>query len=273
MRKQTRLLVICCSLLVLFIISCQKVININLNAASPAIVIVGNINDQPGPYTVTLSQTVNFSQPNTFPPVSGAFITIADNAGNTDTLVETSTAGTYNTKKITGVPGRTYTLTVVANGQTYTSVSAMPQAVTFDTLVVIQHIGGGFGGFRHGSDTTYSAEAEFQDPATVISYYRFIETLNDTLLTNINSFSDQYSIGLYIAYPLRAEGHPLLLDDSLKVEMQCIDKGTYLYLSTVGEASGSTNVTPSNPVSNISNNALGYFSAHTSRFRSVKVVP
>src|ERR1700722_4665701 len=54
---------------VLFIASCQKVINIDLNSASPAMIIVGNVNDQPGPYTVTLSQTVNFSQPNTFPAV------------------------------------------------------------------------------------------------------------------------------------------------------------------------------------------------------------
>jgi hypothetical protein len=57
----------------------------------------------------------------------------------------------------------------------------------------------------------------------------------------------------------------------VKVEMQCIDLGTYTYLSTFNEASGNTNVTPYNPVSNISNNALGYFSAHTSRYRAVKV--
>ena len=97
--------------------SCQKVINIDLNSVSPTIVIVGNLNDQPGPYTVTLNQTVNFSQPNTFPTVDGAFVTIADNAGTIDTLFETTTLGTYHTKKIMGVPGRTYTLSVTSNGK------------------------------------------------------------------------------------------------------------------------------------------------------------
>src|SRR5580698_1411472 len=118
MKKRYWLLAIGCWLLA---VGCQKVINIDLNSASPAIVIVGNINDQPGPYTVTLSQTVNFSQPNTFPAVSGAFISIADNTGFIDTLFETSVPGTYNTKKIMGMPGRTYTLKVIAGGQTYTS--------------------------------------------------------------------------------------------------------------------------------------------------------
>jgi len=245
-----------------FVISCQKVINIDLNSASPAIVIVGNVNDQPGPYTVTLNQTVNFSDPNTFPAISGAFITISDNAGTTDTLTETA-PGVYHTKKIIGVAGRTYNLTVEVNGQIYTSSSTMPQAVPFDTLIVIQQ-----NGFR---DTNLYPQAQFQDPVAVSNYYRFIETRNDTLQTRIFTIDDQFSNGRYIDYTLRSDTG-LAIGDSVKVEMQCIDQGAYQYFSTFREASGSSvNVTPSNPVSNISNNALGYFSAHTSRFKAIKV--
>src|SRR6185312_7927452 len=145
--KYSWLLVIGFSLLA---IGCQKVINIDLNSASPAIVIIGNINDQPGPYTVTLSQTVNFSAPNTFPPINGAFVTIADNAGNIDTLVETI-QGTYITKRIMGVAGRTYSLTVTANGQTYTASSTMPQVVKFDTLEIIKMANN----FRAGDTAIY----------------------------------------------------------------------------------------------------------------------
>jgi len=249
------------------ITSCQKVINIDLNSASPAIVITGNISNLPGPYTVTLSQTVNFSQPNSFPPVTGAFVTIADNAGNTDTLTETS-AGTYQTSSITGVPGRTYILTVVANGQTYTAASTMPQPVTFDTLTIIKKTGLGFK--NGGNDTNLLPRAGFLDPAGIANYYRFIETRNDTLLSNIYITSDEYRDGLYINYNLHTDTS-LAVNDSVKVEMQCIDKPTYQYFQTFNEASGSTNVTPSNPVSNISNNALGYFSAHASEYRAIKV--
>jgi hypothetical protein len=262
MKKSNLFLVLCSSLLVL---SCQKVINIDLNSASPAIVIVGNINDQPGPYTVTLCQTVNFSEPNTFPPVSGAFITIADNAGNTDTLIQTQ-PGIYNTKKIMGVAGRTYTLTVIANEQTYTASCIMPQAITFDTLEVVAMVSP----FRRNSDTSLFVQAGFYDPTGIEHYYRFIETRNDTLLSNIRVINDEYDAGHYLTINLRSDTS-LIAGDSVKVEMQCIDKGTYQYLSTFSEANGSSFVTPANPISNISNNALGYFSAHTSRFRRLKV--
>ena len=259
MRRTYWLLAISCWLLTA---GCQKVININLNSASPATVIVGNINDQPGPYTVTLSQTVNFTEPNTFPPISGAFITITDNTGIIDTLVEIR-PGTYHTKKIMGVAGRTYNLTVIANRQTYTSSSTMPQAVTFDTLTVVQQEG-----FR---DTNLYPQAGFQDPAAVSNYYRFIETRNDTAVTRIFVLDDQYSNGRYIAYTMRSDT-ALAIGDSVKVEMQCIDQGAYQYFSTFMNASGGqTSVTPANPISNISNNALGYFSAHTSRYKAVKV--
>jgi hypothetical protein len=251
----------------LLAISCQKVININLNSASPAIVIVGNVNDQPGPYTVTLSQTVNFSDPNVFPPVNGAFITIADNAGNTDTLVEI-TPGTYHTKRIMGFAGRTYNLKVIANGQTYNSSSTMPQVVNFDTLIISQQVRIRRGG---NNDTTLQPEVIFLDPAGSTHYYKFIETRNDTaLIWNSNVIDDKYTNGHYIGYTLRSDTS-LDVGDSVKVEMQCIDYGTYEYFSTFRQASGSGNVTPFNPISNISNNALGYFSAHTSRFKALKV--
>ena len=58
--------------------SCTKVINVNLNNANPNIVIEGNLNDGPGPYQVKLTQTVNFSDPNFFPPVTGAIVQITD---------------------------------------------------------------------------------------------------------------------------------------------------------------------------------------------------
>ena len=243
--------------------SCQKVIDINLNSTSPAIVIVGNINDQPGPYTVTLSQTINFSNPNTFPTISGAFVSISDNTGIVDTLKETS-PGTYLTRKTIGVVGRTYNLTVVANGQTYTSSSTMPPVVAFDTLTIVQKIS-----FRN-KDTNLYAQATFFDPVSATNYYRFIETRNDTLLSNVHIINDEFTNGRFIDFVIRTDTS-LAKGDSVKIEMQCIDQGTYQYLNTFREATGSTNVTPANPISNITNNALGYFSAHTSRYKRAKV--
>jgi len=87
--------------------SCKKVINVNLNNANPNIVIEGIISDAPGPYQVKLTQTVNFSDPNVFPPVTGATVKITDNTlGVTDSLKEV-VPGTYVTQKLLqGVRGK-----------------------------------------------------------------------------------------------------------------------------------------------------------------------
>ena len=70
--------------------SCTKVVNINLNSANPNIVIEGIVGDAPGPYQVNITQTVNFSDPNVFPPVTGATVKITDSTtGITDSLKET----------------------------------------------------------------------------------------------------------------------------------------------------------------------------------------
>src|SRR5436305_10635659 len=53
----------------LFLFSCTKVIQVDLNSANTNIVIEGIVSDAAGPYQVKLTQTVNFSDPNSFPPV------------------------------------------------------------------------------------------------------------------------------------------------------------------------------------------------------------
>ncbi len=242
-------------------ISCQKVINVDLNSASPAIVIVGNVNDQSGPYIVTLNQTVNFSQNNTFPPISSAFITISDDMGTIDTLAE-SIPGTYKTTKIAGAQGHTYTLKVIANGQTYISTCTMPQKVNFDTLVSVKQ-------FRF-RDTAIYPMPVFLDPGNSVNYYHFVETRNDSIVTRMFTINDQFDNGKFINYTMRSDTS-LHIGDTVRVEMQCIDLGAYNYFSTFRQASGSTNVTPYNPLSNISNNALGYFSAHTSQTKGIRV--
>ena len=91
-------------LMCLFICSCTKVISVNLNDANANIVIEGVVDDNPGPYQVKISQTVNFSEPNVFPPVSGATVTITDSTtGVTDNLIENS-AGLYSTQNLTAGP-------------------------------------------------------------------------------------------------------------------------------------------------------------------------
>jgi hypothetical protein len=86
------------------------------------LVVEGLITDQPGPYQVKISKTVPIQDqlyPTTW--VAGATLTIQDDQGNSEALVEKS-PGNYYTKAFQGVLGRSYWLNIATNdGNVYQS--------------------------------------------------------------------------------------------------------------------------------------------------------
>jgi Domain of unknown function (DUF4249) len=249
--------------------SCKKVISINLNSASPQIVIVGEVTNAAGPYQVQISKTVNFSDPNTFPAVSGALVTIADNQGLLDTLMENAPGNYVSHNFWQGTPLHSYTLSVLAEGIIYTGISTMPPAVPLDSV-------GFYFDHSRGSQTIIEAIPYFQDPPGMANYYQFIENVNGRPLTEIFIFSDQFSDGKYISQPLFDDStySRLLPGDDLVLSMYSIDQSTYGYLNTLQQISATNpiqSVTPANPNTNLSGGALGYFSAHTTESKEVTV--
>ena len=251
-------------LLVLSLYACTKVINVNLNDASPQIVIEGIITNNPGPYQVQITKTVNFSASNTYPPVTGAVVKITDNVfATTDVLSETS-PGVYTTHIIQGIPGHSYQLNIETGGQTYTASSVMPQPVTLDS-VTFQHT-------NRFSKLDISAVPNFQDPIGIKNYYSFAQYVNSKNLKSTVVFDDRLSDGKYISIAIRNDSSYISIGDTVLLKMNCIDKSTYDYFYTFTQVSGNNNfqsASPSNPVSNISNNALGYFSAYTTQSKKV----
>ena len=82
-------------LLIIFFSSCEKVIDVKVNDADKKYVIEGEITDQQGGCQVLISQTKSFSDNNDFAGISGAKVTIADDAGvvtNLTCLLYTSDA-------------------------------------------------------------------------------------------------------------------------------------------------------------------------------------
>ena len=239
--------------------SCTKVIQVNLNNASPQIVIEGNITNSPGPYQVQIIKTVNFSDANVYPAVSGAMVKITDSSnGITDVLAETS-PGIYTTQILPqGIPGHTYQLYVLTNGETFTASSMMPQTVTLDS-VTFQYESR-FGG------TEINAVANFQDPPGVANYYTFTEYVNGKQLNRIFVFDDRLSDGKYIRQQFFNDSSYLITGDNFFLQMNCVDKNVWNYFNTLNQVTNGNNfqsAAPSNPVTNINNNALGYFSAST----------
>jgi hypothetical protein len=260
------LIIVSSLLIAISLISCKKVITVDLNNASPQLVIKGEVTNAAGPYQISINTTVNFSATNTFPPVSGAQVTINDNTGINDSLTETS-PGVYATHSYwQGQPGNTYSLNVTVSGKNYTATSTMPQQVNLDSV--------GFQKVTNGRTPAIEAVAYFQDPPGVTNYYQFSEVINDTLLNKIFIFQDRLSDGKYISQPFDTDSLHLLPGNQLSFSMYSIDKNVYQYFSELRQllnANPFNEATPANPGSNISGGALGYFSAHTIQTRHLTV--
>jgi hypothetical protein len=246
--------------------ACEKVIDIDLNSAAPEIVIEGTVIDQAGPYYVRLSKTVNFDQPNTFPPVSGAIVTISDNLGNSDILTESS-AGIYQTTSMAGVPGRNYFLKVEHAGKEYQASSSMAPPVSIDTITVDS--------ISFAGVTSKFLNVSFADVLEVKNYYRLIEIINGDTLSIINITNDDFEDGKQITMPIFSDEDPKLKSgDNVVVLLQCIDENVYTYFGELMQVvnGGGQSSAPANPTSNINNHALGYFSAYSVTSKSI-VVP
>lgn len=246
------------------LISCEKEIDLDLEDRSGNIVIEGNITNQPGPYYVIITKSVAFTENNTYPVVSNAVVVLSDNSGQTETLKYVA-EGFYETITFTTSPGKTYTLKISAEGKEYTAKSTMPEPVLLDDLQQDS--------FMVGGELSYTLLPIFTDPSFLGNRYLFSYQVNDSEKI-FEAFSDNVNNGLVNQRPLLlpnddedGEAVKTKAGDTIYVEMQCIDTNVYTYFTSLlqiidggGPGGG---ITPSNPPSNISNGALGYFSAHT----------
>ena len=257
MQRQIRLYTTIACLVALF--SCTKVINVNINNAESQLVIQGNITNVPGVTTVAISRTINYALDNIFPTVSGAVVKITDSTnGIISTLVET-TAGTYQTSSLQGIQGHTYLLDVLVNGSTYKASSTMAIQVNLDSVTF--QVNTGFG------QTLINPMPNFQDPANINNYYKFVQTINSKITKKIFVFDDRLSDGKYISRQIFNDSAYIQTKDTVTLEMQCLDKNVYEYfkqLSGLDPTNGQP-TSPANPTSNIVGGNLGYFSAHTSQ--------
>lgn len=252
---------------VLLLSSCdqEEIIDLDLNDAAAQFVIEGSVTDEAVPYTVRISRTVNVDQPNDFPAISGAEVIIRDDAGRADTLVEKE-PGVYETfQAFPGVPGRTYTLQVRAEGRYFTASSTMPNLVPFGDLKTIY--------LPFGGSNTLVMTPIFTDPAGLGNNYQFIQTNNGRRLPFIFVMDDRNNDGSQISSLLLAPDLETNVGDTVSIEMRNIDRATYKYFVALDASNGNgpNASVPANPDNNFQGTCLGYFAAYTVQRRSLVV--
>jgi hypothetical protein len=243
--------------------ACQEVIDIDLNTTNSQYVITGGISNDYSPCVIKIAKTANFSDTNNFPTVTGAVVTLKDDSGDTETLLET-TPGTYQTKNTIGKAGHTYTLTVKHDGKIFTSVSKMANE---NPLISVQFLKNNFGAPPGSTDTlpTFTCVPIHTDEPNIKNFYRYIQTINGVQDKTFLIRNDVFNDGKLNAQPIfsRAIVHA---GDTYHLKMENIDENVYTYFFSLNQSSGNGpggGTTPTNPPNNISGGALGYFSVYS----------
>lgn len=240
--------------------ACEKVIEIDVANAKEVIVIEALMTIDRQPFTVQVSKTTPYFGASSSNPVSGAVVSIRSEKGKPRYFVEKE-PGYYVLPKIHALAGFWYIVDVKYEGIKYSARSFMHERVSIADIGFTYF--DGYGIF----DSGYKVNTFIRDPENTENYYKIKFYVNGKPTTNPAGFS-LYSDELFNGKAIGLGQRSMVFKrtDTLTVELQTIDKATYDYFSTLESISGLEvlqSISPSNPISNFDNGALGYFSAFT----------
>lgn len=250
-------------ILTLSLVSCEDVVNIDLDSSKPKLVIEASILWKKGTngneQKIKLSTTTDYYSTIT-PTVSGATVFITD-ASNTYTFLENPGTGEYVCGNFNPVIGETYNLTVVTNGETYTATETLQAVPAIGS--VEQNNEGGFLGDE------IEVKFFFQDNGVTTDFYLVQFNSNFSLLPEYDVIDDEFfqgnqMFGLYTNEDMKPT-------DILTFTLHGISERYYNYLNVLlgiaGGNGGSPFSTPPATVrgnfvnqTNPDNFAFGYFS-------------
>lgn len=251
-------------LMSVIIIGCEEIIEIDLNSASPQIIIEANLTNTINRNFVTITESTDFYNPNTYKTISNAEVIIKENDG-TNYILEEISPGNYKNLALLASKEKEYSIEVNYNNINYKASSYVPNTLEIDSLSYKLES-------RPFNDKKrLELHVYFKDNPEIENYGRFIVYKNSEKINRIFLYSDRLTNGNMIDYFFFNfdEKEEFRSGDEIWVELQSFDEQTYLYFNTLRKALarssggpfGST--APANPTNNWTNDALGYFSAFT----------
>ncbi len=245
------------------LISCEKVIEVELDEADQQLVVEASLKEGKQMFRVWVTYTAPYFESVTPQVVSDARVILKDNTGESF-IIPFGQDGAYE-KELTGVAGRTYTLQVDYQGTIHTAQSYLPEVVPLIDL---------YSEFQKASgpqEEGYTVYLRYQDPAGVANYYRARYAIGGVLHNrgeDLQVFTDNHNDGNIVRVPLY--GKIFALGDTVTVEHIHFDEASYDYFNSLadivnnGSGPNSGSAAPGNPNSNWSGGILGYFSACSS---------
>lgn len=271
--------------------SCETVIDADLNEGPTQLSVDGTITDQAGPQTIRLTQTAAYFDNSPSPVAAGATVTVTDDLGKRFAFTDTDNDGYYvwqpTAKDTLGRVGRTYSLSITFQGESYRATAKMNRVPAVDSLI-----------FRRekinplSPTEGYQAEFYARDFVGATDYYRVKYFRNgklqnrprDILTLKDASFPGSSDTdGLIFIRPFRQAINPdslYAMNDSVKVEVQSLTLEAFDFWQQLSQQitnGGLFATPPANVPTNIINTnatgkkATGFFVASAVRSRTVRV--
>lgn len=261
MKKATFYFVI---LIAVFFSSCEDVVKVDLNTATPKLVIEANINWEKGTpgniQRIKLSTTTSYYDTE-IPKVSGATISIKNSTDRVFDFIEIPNTGEYVCSDFIPIKNETYYLTIIYNNNTYTATETLKPVAPITT--VVQNNAGGFSGKDIEVKTFYN------DPANETNYYLYKYVYSNQVKSNYYVDEDTFFNGN--EFFSISQNSDLKKDDKIEISHFGISKQYYNYMSVLVSIAGNNGGGPfqSPPATvrgniinttNAVNYPLGYFS-------------
>jgi hypothetical protein len=258
------------SLLLITVAACDEAVVLDLEETTPKVVIEGQVTDHTGYQFVKVSKSSGFYTTGKTPRITDATIVVEDDLGNRFDFVHNprnhaDSAGYYLPQvPFVGAIDRTYTLTVVAEGQTYTATDKLNSITTIDKLE-----------YRIDEDERedpedpgrfYEVLLFVKEPKETRDYYLFKTYRNDSLTYNTETdvyYADDELVGESI------DGFPLPIfynnNDLARAEVYSLSREAFIFYRDLDKLlnndGGMFTQPPADPRTNLSNGALGLFQA------------
>lgn len=247
----------------LLFLSCEEVINVDLDTAPPRLVIDASIdwmkNTSGNEQRIKLSTTTGYFSPD-FPSVSGATISVTNSKNVVFSFVEGAKKGEYVCSDFLPVIGERYSLKVILNGETYTASETLIGVPEIDEEI-IQNSEGGMTGDE------LEIEYSFQDDGAKDNYYLSGIDVSSFAFPAYSIESDEQFQGKKMTQYYSHED--LKVGDSLNIKLYGASKSFFAYFKKIllaaGGDSGPFPATPTAVRGNIVNQSdsnnypFGYF--------------
>ncbi|MFZ4861535.1 DUF4249 domain-containing protein [Sphingobacterium sp. Mn56C] len=246
----------------ILLLSCEEVIQLDLDSMETKYVIEADLNNLSAEQSIRISQSVAFDEEVNAKPVTNAVVFVSDSRGRLFKFDYNPEAQRYINSNFAAQEHLIYRLKVTIGDNEFSAQAKMPSYVPVDSIRIAED--------KILKDTYYSIVMKFNDPAGVENYYKYDISINQNPFKFISVFSDKYNDGLNVSHTITNRKNTIAYGDEVLVRRQCIEKATYTFWQEVQKANPG-NAAPTNPVSNISNGALGYFSVSSAMDYNVKI--